>query len=113
MKDWIVADFSTSTQDDIIVSKLALMGAMQHYFSYTADFRCGIPSVNLLGTLDDWKKLEKECLQFQTLAQMNGQGHQNLLLMNLSIRLKEFKTKVFGIRSVTIITKEGQVGASL
>ena len=57
LRGWIVHDFSTTTLSDRIVRCAALIGAMKEYFSYTVDFRCGIPRTTLEGTREDWEKI--------------------------------------------------------
>lgn len=52
----IAADFSTTTPVERIASQITLMESMKSYFNYLADrIGCGIPSVTLQGTPDDWR----------------------------------------------------------
>lgn len=57
----LVADFSTTGTDERITSEVTLMDVVKSYFDYTAVYAvCGIPSITLTGTPDDWRKvLEK------------------------------------------------------
>ena len=56
--DILTANFSTSTYDSIIVSKLSIMGAFKKYFEYTMDlYGCGIPYIILEGTAQDYKNI--------------------------------------------------------
>ncbi|MBO6247699.1 MAG: DUF4419 domain-containing protein, partial [Bacteroidales bacterium] len=57
----LVADFSTTGTDERIASEVILMDVVKPYFDYTAFYAvCGIPSITLTGTPDDWRKvLEK------------------------------------------------------
>jgi len=48
-------NFSTTTPTDMIVSHIALMDTMKNYFEYEMSCGCGIPAIELLGTLEDWK----------------------------------------------------------
>eukprot|EP01132_Coremiostelium_polycephalum_P011394 gene11394-13954_t len=59
IRSWIIPDFTTTTFTDKIVNSIALMATMQSYFSYKYSFRCGLPKVTLLGTVDDWKDVKK------------------------------------------------------
>lgn len=63
LRNWIIPNFSTTTESDKIVTAIVMMGALQQYFSYEVDLECGIPTVTLLGEREDWKiilnKLEK------------------------------------------------------
>lgn len=58
MRQWILPDFSTTTQTDTVTAAVLMMGAMQEYFSYKMILCCGIPSVTLLGEKDDWIKIQ-------------------------------------------------------
>ena len=52
----IAADFSTTTPVERIASQITLMESMKSYFDYLAvRLGCGIPSVTLQGTPDDWR----------------------------------------------------------
>ena len=57
----LVADFSTTGTNERIASEVTLMDVVKPYFEYTAFYAvCGIPSITLTGTPDDWRKvLEK------------------------------------------------------
>lgn len=57
LRNWIMHSFSTTTPTDRVVSAIVMMGALQKYFSFTAQFLCGLPSVTLLGTRADWQAL--------------------------------------------------------
>ncbi len=77
LRSWIVPTFSTTTQNDIIVTSIVIMGTLQHYFQYGSACCCGIPSVKLPGEKSDYEyilrrldKLEQcgdEPLQFSRL----------------------------------------------
>lgn len=57
-----VADFSTTGTDERIASVVTLMKGVESYFKYTVHHMiCGIPSVTLTGTPDDWKLLQQKC----------------------------------------------------
>ena len=56
---WIMPDFSTTTENDRVVASIIMMGALQKYFSYGFMLTCGLPSVTLLGTRDDWLKMQQ------------------------------------------------------
>ena len=52
----IAADFSTTTPVERIASQITLMESMKSYFNYLAGrIGCGIPSITLQGTPDDWR----------------------------------------------------------
>jgi hypothetical protein len=55
--DWMIPSFSTTTDTDVLVATVTTMAAMQKYFSFKMCLACGIPSVELLGTVEDWEQL--------------------------------------------------------
>lgn len=58
VREWVIADFSTTTDNDRIVSEVILMGAMQKYFKYKFCLCCGIPKITVRGTKEDWLKIK-------------------------------------------------------
>ncbi|KAM4057849.1 hypothetical protein HRG_009466 [Hirsutella rhossiliensis] len=60
LSDWIKPGFSTSSAEDELTATVLMMGLMQHYFEYAALAICGLPSVSLLGTKDDWISLRRK-----------------------------------------------------
>ena len=58
--DRLVADFSTTDDIALISSQICLMDICQHFFDYEMEMICGIPSITLEGTLDDWRRLEEK-----------------------------------------------------
>ena len=57
VRDWVVPDFSTTNPVDRVVGSIALMAAMKSYFDYKICLECSLPSITLLGTVDDWKQI--------------------------------------------------------
>lgn len=55
--EWLLPNFTTTTEQDETIANIVIMATMQKYFSYTCSLECGIPKVTLLGTLEDWLKL--------------------------------------------------------
>ncbi|RGP68788.1 hypothetical protein FSPOR_4993 [Fusarium sporotrichioides] len=58
LKDWVMPGFSTSTPKDDVTAAVLMMGLMKQFFDFEGWLVCGIPSITLLGTRDDWVKLE-------------------------------------------------------
>ena len=58
--DWIVPDFTTTTEVDKLVGKVILMSSLQEYFDYGCILMCGIPNVTLLGDVSDWVDLREK-----------------------------------------------------
>jgi hypothetical protein len=50
-------DFTTSTDVERVAGRVALMDAYSPYYAYWAVCICGIPSITLTGTVDDWRKI--------------------------------------------------------
>ncbi|KAM7221393.1 protein of unknown function (DUF4419) domain containing protein [Rhypophila decipiens] len=61
LREWILPAFSTTTKDDQAVASIIFMGTLQKYFTYSWGTRCGIPSVTLLGDVDDWIEIAQRC----------------------------------------------------
>ena len=65
VREWVEPDFSTTTAHDRFVGGVLLMGAMKNYFSYGLRTMCGIPCVEMEGTLEDWTKLRLKIDRFK------------------------------------------------
>jgi hypothetical protein len=57
--DLIVADFSTTGAVECAASEVVLLDAMQPYFCFELHTCCGIPSLTLEGTTEDWRSLAR------------------------------------------------------
>ena len=67
VKDWVLPDFSTTTQTDKVVGAVVLMSSMKSYFSYKFELCCGLPKITLEGVEEDWVHLQdkaKRLLEF-------------------------------------------------
>jgi hypothetical protein len=58
--DVMEADFTTTAPHQLISSQVMLMSSLQKYFSYSFGTCCGIPGVEMKGTLEDWEKLTEK-----------------------------------------------------
>eukprot|EP01006_Ploeotia_vitrea_P002257 TRINITY_DN106922_c0_g1_i1.p1 TRINITY_DN106922_c0_g1~~TRINITY_DN106922_c0_g1_i1.p1 ORF type:complete len:389 (+),score=61.53 TRINITY_DN106922_c0_g1_i1:61-1167(+) len=56
---WLLPSFTTTTPTDRVVASVSVMSALQSFFDYKFGLCCGIPSVTLLGTVEDWKDIRK------------------------------------------------------
>lgn len=56
----ITANFSTTNPAARAASEFVLMSTVKNYFSFGMRTSCGIPSVTLLGTEEDWIALQYE-----------------------------------------------------
>ncbi|KAI4209370.1 MAG: hypothetical protein LQ351_007702 [Letrouitia transgressa] len=57
--EWVVPEYSTTTVNDECTASIIMMGTLQKYFSYKFTLCCGLPSVTILGTKDDWMEILK------------------------------------------------------
>ncbi|KAF9349831.1 hypothetical protein BGX26_011918 [Mortierella sp. AD094] len=57
LRTWILPNFTTTTDNDIIVSSVVMMATMKKYFSYIFSFMCGLPRVTLEGEKGDWEDI--------------------------------------------------------
>lgn len=65
----ITADFTTTGITERITSQITLMETMKSYFDYVVHYiACGIPSVTLTGTPQDWQKVLEKTQQLQKYA---------------------------------------------
>ncbi len=55
--DQFMPDFSTTGSKERIAAKVVLLDAVQSYFDYEANTLCGIPSITLKGSVEDWQSL--------------------------------------------------------
>jgi len=67
--DKMVADFSTTKSEQKISSQIMLMCSLQSYFKYEMLTACGIPGVEMEGTLEDWLKLIDKTKSLQKMFQ--------------------------------------------
>jgi len=67
-KDLIVGNFSTTGILERVSSEIVFMDAMSKYFNYSCTTLCGIPSITLEGTVEDWELIRDKTKQ---LAQYN------------------------------------------
>ncbi|KAH7139588.1 hypothetical protein B0J13DRAFT_624427 [Dactylonectria estremocensis] len=74
---WMMPDFTTTTPTDIVVASILMMGTLQKYFSYRLLIQCGIPSVTLQGTREDWQKI------LDRIAFLPKLGYEPELFMNV------------------------------
>lgn len=51
---WIIPDYTTTTPNDKVICSVMMMSTLKEYFSYKIGILCGIPSITLLGTKEDY-----------------------------------------------------------
>ncbi|KAF9197046.1 hypothetical protein BGZ49_002635 [Haplosporangium sp. Z 27] len=57
LRAWILPKFTTTTDNDTIVSSVIMMATMKKYFKYHFVLRCGLPRVTLEGEKSDWEEI--------------------------------------------------------
>jgi hypothetical protein len=62
-RDKYSATFSTTNNYQKFSYDVVLMETTQNFFDFVYRTRCGIPSVRLNGTLDDWKHLKEKAIE--------------------------------------------------
>ena len=54
----VTADFTTTGPVERVASQIPLMESVKSYFEYIVDrLACGIPSITLQGTVEDWQRV--------------------------------------------------------
>jgi len=92
---WITPDFTTTTDTDRVAASIAAMATFQAYFSFTCHIMCGLPSVELLGTEEDWLKLAERVKRIPEFDA--GDGH-----------LKEWAEMLGPVIDEIVATKQGK-----
>jgi len=67
--DVMQADFSTTTAEQRIASQIMIMSSVQKYFDFSFGTRCGIPGVEMRGTLQDWEDLVSKITKLKRMLQ--------------------------------------------
>lgn len=57
LRNWLIPDFSTTTDTDIAVASIPMLATIKKFFTYEAHTGCGFPSVTLHGEQSDWQNL--------------------------------------------------------
>ncbi len=69
VRNWVMPDFTTTTQIEKMVGAVVLMASMKNFFDYKFCLDCNLPNVTLLGELEDWIKIRERAnrlLEFDT-----------------------------------------------
>ena len=85
--DLMEADFTTTTSDHLIASQIMIMSSVQKYFDFCMSTMCGIPGVEMKGTLQDWKQLVAKTENLKSLLQpmIDELGLQHWFIKTLNI----------------------------
>lgn len=60
LRSWVMPDFTTTTNTDLVTAAVLFMGSMQKYFSFRFTLMCGLPSATLAGERADWEKIRSK-----------------------------------------------------
>ncbi|RVD85536.1 uncharacterized protein DFL_003856 [Arthrobotrys flagrans] len=69
LRTWLVPHFTTTEENDRIVSSVLMMATLQSYFAYGFQLLCGLPGVTLLGEKADWEALLQKIDKFETFGE--------------------------------------------
>jgi hypothetical protein len=92
-RDLLVSRFSTTGPVEKAASEVVLMDAMQSFFEYRVYTCCGIPTITLLGTREDWESVQNRA---RGMAQFDCQGWVNALVKVLEHFVAAFDGKQDG-----------------
>ena len=68
--DLMKSDYSTSTGTHAIVSEITIMASVQEFFVYEMGrSSCGIPSIEMEGTEEDWTRMKEKFLKLKELLE--------------------------------------------
>jgi hypothetical protein len=82
VREWVIPEFTTTTPNEKLVGAIVLMAAMKKYFNYKMCLMCNLPSVTLLGEVDDWKNIRERAdrlAQYDTEKRYMAQWSEMLL----------------------------------
>ena len=66
LAETLLCDFSTSTKVDRLVSQATIMETVESYYDFIVIYLvCGIPSITLEGTVDDWERVKEKTLALE------------------------------------------------
>lgn len=65
LHDLFIQSFTTTTYMEKAAFEVTLMDGMDSYFEYVMTTACGIPSITLEGTSEDWLKIKSDLQKFK------------------------------------------------
>jgi hypothetical protein len=99
--DATLCDFSTSTPLEKLLSQLGFMKATESYFEFHVDRMCGIKTMTLQGTVEDWCKVREKVEVFSTLGDLEWWMQElRLVLDQFVLARKGFVTPSFWRRMI-------------
>lgn len=80
MREWALPAFTKTTDKDLVVASVLLMGVVQKHFEYKFTIICGLPSVSLLGEKADWGIILKRLDKLETFGAEPAQFRSLLII---------------------------------
>ena len=71
LRQWILPEFTTAKEQDLVGANIVMMASMQSYFRYICAVCCGLPSVTLLGEKKNYE------LILQRLDKLDSYGDES------------------------------------
>jgi Domain of unknown function (DUF4419) len=102
----IVADFSTTGPLERAASEVVLMDAMQAYFSYGVSTCCGIPRVELTGTVEDWERVRDKVMAWDRAEERKTEG--GVILPATSLGLSWWTTPLRSVLDGLVDAADGR-----
>jgi hypothetical protein len=66
LHETLLCDFTTTTPRIRTASEIVLMDTYRSYFEYGIDCVCGIPRINVTGTVEDWQRIRQRLEVLET-----------------------------------------------
>ena len=101
--DAMEPNFSTTTSNQLISSQIMIMSSMQKYFDFGMMTSCGIPGVDMQGSLEDWQNLVTKTENLQKLLS----PIMDEMEVELTLSLRPWFDKVIEILRKLVDTFEG------
>lgn len=89
-RDLVVSNFSTTGLIEKAASEVVLMDSMKSYFKYAVRTLCGIPTITLTGTVEDWQDIRTRA---ENLAEFNLEWWTKPLVQTLDHFVKAAEGK--------------------
>lgn len=99
--DATLCNFSTSTPLELLISQLGFMEATGSYFEFIVSGMCGIKTMTLRGTVEDWCKVREKVEVFSTLGDLEWWMQElRLVLDQFVLARKGFVARSFWRRMI-------------
>lgn len=86
---WGMVNFTTTKQEDVFIRSLSTLHSQKAYYEYSCVLCCGFPSVELLGTKEDWDLLQSTLQSMPELDEFIAGWKNKLLSIITQMRAME------------------------